>query len=86
MRRLARTRWMTCSAQVNERSKLRYRPFQHLEEETMSQPDEDSIIISEEGEHDGKTVILQRCPVHDIVFLPSEGCPECAKEQEAAGG
>lgn len=52
----------------------------------MSQPDDDSIIISEEGEHDGKTVILQRCPVHNIVFLPSEGCPECAKEQEAAGG
>ncbi|MHB1115638.1 hypothetical protein [Sideroxydans sp.] len=51
----------------------------------MSQSDHDSIILSEEGEHDGKTVILQRCPKHGIVFLPSEGCPECAKEKEAAG-
>ena len=50
----------------------------------MSQPNHDSLILSEEGEHDGKTVILQRCPKHGIVFLPSEGCPECAKEKEAA--
>lgn len=50
----------------------------------MTQPDADSIIISEEGEHDGKTVILQRCPKHGIAFLPKEGCPECAKEKEAA--
>jgi hypothetical protein len=50
----------------------------------MSQPDDDSIIIREEGEHDGKTLILQRCPKHGLAFLPSEGCPECAKEKEAA--
>ena len=50
----------------------------------MTPPNDDSIIISEEGEHDGKTVILQRCPKHDLVFLPSEGCPECAKEKDTA--
>jgi hypothetical protein len=50
----------------------------------MTPPNDDSIIISEEGEHDGKTVILQRCPKHDTLFLPSEGCPECAKEKDTA--
>jgi hypothetical protein len=61
------------------------RRIQYKEEQTMTPPDDDSIIIREEGEHDGKTVILQRCPKHNIVFLPSEGCPECAKEKAAAG-
>ena len=50
----------------------------------MSQPDQDRITLSEQGEHDGKTLILQRCPKHGIAFLPSEGCPECAKEKDAA--
>ncbi len=33
-----------------------------------------------------KTVKLQRCPKHGTLYLPNEGCPECAKEKSAAGG
>ncbi|MEW5905053.1 MAG: hypothetical protein AB1722_12010 [Pseudomonadota bacterium] len=47
----------------------------------MSEQDNDSIIISEGGEHDGKTVIMMRCPKHGIAYLPKDGCPECAKEK-----
>jgi len=85
MHRQARTRLMNCSDLLNESRIATNTAHSTYEEDTMAQSDEDSIIISEEGEHDGKTVILQRCPKHEIVFLPSEGCPECAKEKEAAG-
>lgn len=28
------------------------------------------------------TVILMRCPKHGLAYMPSEGCPECAKEKD----
>lgn len=33
-----------------------------------------------------KTVILQRCPKHGIVYMANEECPECAKEKNASKG
>ena len=32
-----------------------------------------------------KTVILQRCDKHGVVYMANEGCPECEKEQNSAG-
>ena len=32
------------------------------------------------------TVILQRCAKHGIAYMPSEGCPECAKEKDPPAG
>jgi hypothetical protein len=49
----------------------------------MATPDDEPIIAPQEGGHDGKTVILQRCPIHGTLFMPKEGCPDCAKEKAA---
>lgn len=49
----------------------------------MSQPDDNPVTPESKGEHDGKTIIMMRCPKHGTVYLPSESCPECAKERAA---
>jgi hypothetical protein len=33
---------------------------------------------------DDKTIRLKRCPKHGTLYMPEEGCPDCAKEKGAA--
>ncbi|GAB1233398.1 hypothetical protein [Ferrigenium sp. UT5] len=51
----------------------------------MSPSDHDQKATPPEGDHDGKTVILQRCPKHGTLFMPGEVCPACAKEKTSSG-
>ncbi|OIO11927.1 MAG: hypothetical protein CO069_00640 [Gallionellaceae bacterium CG_4_9_14_0_8_um_filter_60_335] len=57
----------------------------HAQENKMTASDTAPDSNTPAGEHDGKTVILQRCPKHGILFEPGEECPECATEKKSAG-
>ncbi len=50
----------------------------------MSTSDNEKSPVTPSGEHDGKTVIMLRCPKHGLLHMPSEPCPECAKEKQGS--
>lgn len=52
----------------------------------MTPPDNKQTDNKSGDSKDDKTVVLQRCPKHGTLYMPNEGCPECAKENSAAGG
>lgn len=51
----------------------------------MTPPDNEQTN-KKSNSKDDKTVVLQRCPKHATLYMPNEGCPECAKEKNASGG
>jgi len=48
----------------------------------MSTSDHEKNPVTQGGEHDGKTVIMQRCHKHGLLHMPGDLCPECAKEKK----
>lgn len=57
----------------------------YREEEIIMSPDAEQTDKKSADTELEKTVILQRCDKHGIVYMANEGCPECEKENDSAG-
>jgi len=51
----------------------------------MTPPDNEQTAKKSGDSKDDKTVRIKRCPKHGTLYMPDEGCPECAKERIASG-
>ncbi len=50
----------------------------------MTPPNDEQADTRQDDPDFDKTVNLLHCSKHDITYLETEGCPECAKEKGAS--
>lgn len=47
----------------------------------MTPPNDEQAATNQDTPDFDKTVNLLRCGKHNVTYLETEGCPECAKEK-----